>query len=108
VAWPEERPEGHNVAALDLKQQCLSRDIIVVLYTEYNMNSLDGGVINDQLYRLLTPYTHTDSVRIKALADKIRLTPGQADKWWKKSAETGLSIEQLSQQQAIARYNSLR
>lgn len=108
VAWPEERPEGHNVAALDIKQQCLSRDIIVVLYTEYNMNTLDGGLISDRLYRLLSPYTHADTVRMQALANKIRLTPGLADKWWKKSAATGLTLEQLSQQQAAAQYDSLR
>ena len=108
VAWPEERPEGKSVPALDLKQQYLSRDIIVVLYTEYNLTALDGGSITDQLYGLMAPYTHTDTMRIQALADKIRLTPGQADKWWKKQAETGLSLEQLSQQQAVAEYDSLR
>jgi hypothetical protein len=47
VAWPEERPEGHVVAALDRKQQYLSRDIIVVLFTEYNMMNLDGGFSDD-------------------------------------------------------------
>jgi hypothetical protein len=47
VTWPENHPGGHVVAALDRKQEYLSRDIIVVLFTEYNMVNLDGGFSDD-------------------------------------------------------------
>jgi hypothetical protein len=53
VAWPEDRPEGHVVSALNRKQQYLSRDIIIVLFTEYNMTNLDGG-FSDDAYTLFT------------------------------------------------------
>ena len=53
VAWPEDRPEGHVVSMLNRKQEYLSRDIIVVLFTEYNMINLDGG-FSDDAYTLFT------------------------------------------------------
>jgi hypothetical protein len=107
VAWPEVRPEGTKVDALDHKQQYLSRDIILVLVTEYNMNNLDMG-FSDKAYTLFTPYTHTDSVRIQQVATRIKNTPNQEEYWWKKSAETGLSFDQLVAKQALAQYDSTR
>lgn len=107
VAWPDERPEGIHVNMLDHKQQYLSRDIIVVLVTEYNMNGLDMG-FSDDAYKLFTPYTHSDSLSIKQLENRLKNTPNLEDYWWKKSMETGLSFDQLVNKHAIAQYDSVR
>lgn len=107
VAWPEQRPEGHVVAALNRKQAYLSHDIIVVLFTEYNLNNLDSG-FSDDAYNLFTPYTRADTVRMQALEQELRKAPHLADRWWKKSTETGMTVDQLVHQQALARYDSIR
>ncbi|MBF9239015.1 hypothetical protein I2I05_16555 [Hymenobacter sp. BT683] len=107
VSWPDEHPEGRAVGALDRKQQYLSRDIIMILFTEYNMIHLDGG-FSDDAYNIFTPYTRADSARIKAFETRIAAIPDLADKWWSKSAETGLSLQQLIHRQAVAQYDSIR
>lgn len=107
VAWPEERPEGQAVAALDRKQQYLSRDIIVVMFTEYNMTQLDGG-FSDNAYPLFTPYTATDSAAIRRLEARLLARPENRDYLWRIASETGLSEQQLVHQQAVAAYDSLR
>lgn len=111
VAWPEVRPEGRAVAALDRKQQYLSRDIIVVMFTEYNMTHLDGG-FSDNAYQVFTPYSPahspTDSAAIRQLETRLRNRPDSRDYWWKKAVEAGLPEDQLIHQQAVAAYDSLR
>lgn len=107
VSWPENPPEGRAVSALNHKQQYLSRDIIVVMFTEYNMNQLDGG-FSDDAFNLFTPYTRTDSLRIKEFENALRKTPGLAEKWWKRCADSGQSLDQLIRGQAVAQYDSIR
>lgn len=108
ITWPGELPEGRDMKVIDRKVQYLARDIVLVMFTEYNMNKkLDYG-FSDDAYRLLVPYNHADSLRVRALELQIRQKPGMDDYWWKKSSETGLGLEQLVHQKAIAQYDSLR
>ena len=108
IIWPSDLPEGNNMKVLDRRAQYLARDIILVMFTEYNMDHrLDYG-FSDDAYSLFVPYTHTDSLRIKSLERQIRLKPGMDDYLWKKGTETGLSLEQLIHQRAIAQYDSIR
>ncbi|MBC8084518.1 MAG: hypothetical protein H7Z21_15075, partial [Hymenobacter sp.] len=106
VAWPENRPEGTSVAALDRRQQYLDRDVVLVMFTEYGLFRIDH--FSDLAYRLFTPYTRADSVRIRQLEQGIARTPDLANRWWKKSAETGLSLPDLVHQAAVAHYDSIR
>ncbi len=107
VAWPAKAPEGPDVWALDRKQQYLSRDIIVVMFTEYNMLNLDGG-FSDNAYNLFTPYSPADSAAIRKLELRLNERPASKDYWWKKSNETGIPEQQLLHQRAVEAYDSLR
>ncbi|UOQ73527.1 alginate O-acetyltransferase AlgX-related protein [Hymenobacter cellulosilyticus] len=108
IAWPSELPEGTDMSKLDYKAQYLARDIIMIMFTEYNMdNRLDYG-FSDSAYKLLVPYTHADTLRIQALEDQLSRKPGLSDYWWAKETETGRSRQQLIHEAAVARYDSIR
>lgn len=109
VEWgaPADNPYGHDVHALNRKAEILARKVVLVLFTQHNLVGFDGGFSRDA-YNLFNPYTRADSVKITALERQISQKPNLEDYWWKKSAETGLSFEQLVHQQAVARYDSIR
>jgi hypothetical protein len=108
TSWPSEVPEGKDARVLDRKAQYLNRDIILVMFTEYNLDKrLDYG-FSDDAYKLFVPYTHADSLHLKALEEQIRQRPVVADYWWRKEIETGISQDQLIHQIAEARYDSIR
>lgn len=108
IVWPSDVPEGRDIMALDHKAQYLTRDIIVVMFTEYNMDQkLDYG-FSDDAYRLFVPYTRADSLHMRALEHEIGQNARLADYWWARSAETGRSTAQLIHEAAMARYDSIR
>ncbi|KAA9331370.1 hypothetical protein F0P96_14075 [Hymenobacter busanensis] len=108
IVWPGELPEGNNMKVLDRRAQYLARDIVLVMFTEYNMDQhLDYG-FSDDAYKLFVPYSHTDSLKVSALAKQIAQRPVPKDYWWAKGVETGMSMDQLVRQAAEAKYDSLR
>jgi hypothetical protein len=107
VAWPDNRPEGTEVWRLDRKQQYLSRDIIVVMFTEYNLANPDSG-FSDNAYNLFTPFTAADSAAVRRLEGQLSQRQDLKEYWWNKGRETGKTQVQLIRERAEAAYDSLR
>lgn len=108
AVWPDNRPEGDNLSGPDRKKAYLARDVVLILFTEYNLrNNLDYG-FSDDAYDLFVPRGPTDSVRIRQYEAQIRQCPGMDKMMWRKSAESGLTYEQLIHQAAVARNDSFR
>ena len=98
--WPEVTPnESHNVHELNLRQQVESRQLIILLATEQNLNKCGFGFI-DEVYTLYHPFTAADEARIQELVNQL-----QAKLTWEESSH--VTGEQLHQQ-AVAQHERER
>ncbi|MEJ7659809.1 MAG: hypothetical protein WKG07_09360 [Hymenobacter sp.] len=107
VSWPENRPEGTELWKPDHKQQYLARDIIVVMFTEYNLSDLDSN-FSDEAYNLFTPYSPADSAAVRRLEAQLSQRQDLKDELWKQSVKTGKSEAQLIRERAEVAFDAIR
>jgi SGNH hydrolase-like domain, acetyltransferase AlgX len=107
IDWPgaDVAPE-RQVNKLDFKQELLSKEVVLVLFTEY-LVSFDYG-FTQNIYQLLCPLTPEDQKQIALVSAKLRKTKEVEERLWRKSYETNRSFEDLLQEEASLYYESHR
>ncbi|KAA9331372.1 hypothetical protein F0P96_14085 [Hymenobacter busanensis] len=98
--------KGDQTWQLNHREEYLKRDVIIILYNEFNLRNFDGGFSKD-LYRLLTPFTAADNARIDSIAEKIRQAPGASDRLWAKASQRNMSQQEVSREEAVEQYERL-
>jgi len=86
--------EEKEVHDLDFKQEIESRNFILMITTEHNLEKRDYGFV-DQLYELYHPLTDAENARIKEIEKQLLRVPGMEERLWQEAYNSGRGGELL-------------
>lgn len=109
VAWAGTGsfPEDKQVGNLDKRAQLKGRDVVLVLFTEPNLNVFDQGFANT-LYQIYHPYTEADNARLKEIQQQMQGDTAIANRIWRQSYKDNVAPEFIFYREARAIYDKGR
>jgi hypothetical protein len=94
---------GREVYKLDRKAEILSKKVVLLLFTQYNLVGFDSG-FSANAYELLCPYSATDLARIQAIELKLKKSSVVQNQLWEEASTTNRDYNQLLHEMAVAQY----
>jgi hypothetical protein len=111
VGWPGQAPLGKNVeyapavGSLDGRAEIERRDIVLLLYSEYNLKHLDYGFAK-YTYPYYHQFSGPDSARIKAIEQRLANDWDRLSQFQKEAAEHQTSFEDYLHSLAIDEFDA--
>lgn len=103
VAWAGtgDPPEGNEVSSYDYRAQMKGRDVVLILFTEPNLDTFDHGFSNT-LYKLYHPYGKAEDARMKDIQQQMLNDTTTANRIWRQAYKDGIDPKFIFYREAQA------
>ena len=105
VLWPYQGSSEKNVSSLNVKEEILSRDVIIFFTTEDNIHNLGFGFLEEYDF-LMKGNKSPREMAILKIVDNIKNNPQKMKHIKKQAHERGQTVEETIRANAVYVYNS--